>query len=135
MGLDQRTVKPSDGGLMPEVPVAAAPAPAEVAEGAGRPSWDKIISDLRDVVSKLPAAPSLDETTRPKFTEIPIAKCPRCGYGENAAPSLSREEWGMLYRLLDKEIPPGVKTAEFEPWIALRAKFREQEREGKAPKC
>jgi hypothetical protein len=44
------------------------------------------------VVSKLPAAPSLDETTRPKFTEIPIAKCPRCGYGENAAPSLSREE-------------------------------------------
>jgi hypothetical protein len=34
-------------------------APAEVAEGAGRPSWDKIISDLRDVVSKLPAAPSL----------------------------------------------------------------------------
>jgi hypothetical protein len=31
----------------------------------------------------------------------------------------------MLYRLLDKEIPPGVKTAELEPWIALRAKVRE----------
>jgi hypothetical protein len=83
-----------DGKKIRPCPICAAP--AEVAEGAKRPSWDKIISDLRDVVSKLPAAPSL-----------------------------SREEWGMLYRLLDKEIPPGVKTAELEPWIALRAKVRE----------
>jgi hypothetical protein len=72
-------------------------APAEVAEGAG----------------EVPDVCIANDPLRTRF-DLP-----------RAAPPLSREEWGMLYRLLDKEIPPGVKTAELEPWIALRAKVRE----------
>jgi hypothetical protein len=89
---------------------------------------------MANEILRLRAAPSLDETTRPKFTEIPIAKCPRCGYGENAAPSLSLDEIVKVTLQLCKSqwirygTPPKPEDwalVALDVEAALRAKVRE----------